>query len=257
MINFNPSQTLVITDFDGTLIKKEVDGKKVPSLISLLIDEKYLGKAGVQQAHDLFQHYLPIELDPSIDPIKKQQLMQEWWEKSYVVMIKAGVTKQMIKEICSSKYVQLRDGVREFLSLMAKSGIKVIIFSSSSAGGYSIKYLLQLHQFLTDNVSIVSNQLEFNQQGLMTGYKKPIIHISNKTAHTLYQNQVLDQNKLYKQCLLIGDSPDDALMANGLNCQEVFKVVFADDCEHYQQLFDHVLPVEGGFGEIIELFQAK
>jgi hypothetical protein len=111
----------VIADFDGTLIKKVVDGKKVPSLISLLVDEKYLGVAGTAQTKELVAKYMPLEHDPSLAPEEKAQCMQEWWEASYRIMKEQKVSEAMIQEICNSRFVQLRDGVPEFFDFFGQS----------------------------------------------------------------------------------------------------------------------------------------
>lgn len=58
----------VISDFDGTLTRANFEGKKVPSIISVLRDGSYLTPDYAQKAHELYNIYRPIEKDHSIDP---------------------------------------------------------------------------------------------------------------------------------------------------------------------------------------------
>lgn len=71
----------VLADFDQTLTKALVDGEKSPSLISILRDGNYLTADYAAKAHELFNQYHPIEIDPNISLEEKKLKMQEWWTK--------------------------------------------------------------------------------------------------------------------------------------------------------------------------------
>lgn len=248
------SNLTVITDFDGTLTKKVVAGKPMPSLLSLLVSEKYLSKQGVEKSQDLFSHYYPIELDPSIDPIKKQQLMQEWWEKSIGVLLEEKVTLTMIHEITHSPLVQFRDGAVEFLELLAKRRTPLIIYSASGIGTDAITYLLKQQQLLTSNISIISNDLDFDRHGVVKAAQQPLIHIANKVGSTLIEKGAIAPHPSRRHCLLIGDSLDDRKMSTGIDFESVYAVAFGNhQPENFKPLFDLVLPIDGGYEPIISL----
>ncbi len=58
----------VLADFDRTLTKAIIKGKKMPSIISILRDNNYLTAEYAREARKLFAKYHPIEIDPA-DPI--------------------------------------------------------------------------------------------------------------------------------------------------------------------------------------------
>ncbi len=248
------SNLTVIADFDGTLTKKVVDGKPQPSLLSLLINEKYLSKQGVEKSQALFEHYYPIELNPAIPAAEKIQLMQEWWEKSIGVLLEEKVTLAMIHEITHSPLVQFRDGAIEFLKLLAERRTPLIIYSASGIGTDAITYLLEQHQLLTTNVSIISNDLDFDKKGVVTAAKLPLIHIANKVGSTLIKKGAMAPYPSRRHCLLIGDSLDDRKMSEGIDFESVYAVAFGNhQPENFKPLFDLVLPIDGGYQEISRL----
>ena len=61
-----PDRLHVLADFDRTLTMAHVDGKSIPSMISILRDGNYLTPDYAAQAHALYNHYAPIESDPNV-----------------------------------------------------------------------------------------------------------------------------------------------------------------------------------------------
>lgn len=250
------SNLTVIADFDGTITKKVVNGKPQPSLLSLLISEKYLSKQGVEKSQALFDHYYPIELNPTIPPTEKEQLMLEWWEKSIAVLLEEKVTLEMIQEITHSPLVQFRDQLVEFLNLLAERRTPLIIYSASGIGTDAITHLLEHQQLLTSNISIISNDLDFNKQGEVISAKKLLIHIANKIGTTLIKKGAIAPYPSRRDCLLIGDSLDDRKMSDGIDFETVYAVAFGNhQPENFQPLFDLVLPIDGGYQPILQLLK--
>ena len=66
----------VLADFDRTLTTAFVEGKSVPSLISILRDENYLTPDYPQKAKELYAKYHPIEIDPKLSLKEKKKAMQ-------------------------------------------------------------------------------------------------------------------------------------------------------------------------------------
>lgn len=247
-------KTIVVADFDGTFTKKEINGRKSSALMTILRDEKHLTKEGQKANDDLFNHYYPIETDPYIDEKTKMVLMQEWWEKSFLVMKKAGVTKEILLEVCRSPLLQWRDQLLDFLKLLHKKNIPLIIFSAGGFGKLAIQYLLEKENVLTDNIKILSNKVTFDENGCLLETVQPIIHIANKTGDLLIKNNLLDATPKQSQCLLIGDGLDDAKMVRGINFDFTYKVAFSsENLKHFQENFDLVLPVDGSYEQIINL----
>ena len=70
----------VISDFDRTLTYGTFNGKKTPSIISLLRDGNHLTQDYAAKAHQLFDHYHAIEWDTSLSFSYRKSQMQEWWK---------------------------------------------------------------------------------------------------------------------------------------------------------------------------------
>lgn len=56
----------VLADFDRTLTKNFVNGREIPSVISILRNGNYLTEDYAQKAHALFNKYHPIEINNKI-----------------------------------------------------------------------------------------------------------------------------------------------------------------------------------------------
>lgn len=251
----DPQQTTVIADFDGTCTLKVVNGQKTPSLMAILASPAYLPPAAVKEAQNLFSHYYPIEIDPTVDPIKKNQLMEEWWQKSTDVLIRYAVTLQMIKEVTRSPLVQLRPKFADFLHYLARQHIPLIIYSSSGIGFDAITFLLTDRGLMTPNITVFSNDTQFDDAGIITGIKAPIIHIANKTGENLVKNNLIVANPDRSTCLLLGDTLDDLRMSEGINFSQVYSVAFAEaDHGYFEQRFSQVLPLDGGYEPVLKLF---
>jgi 5'-nucleotidase len=248
------TNTIVIADFDGTFTKKEVLGKKTSALMTILMDEKYLGKNGLEASHQLFNHYYPIELDPHIGEEEKIDLMEEWWEKSFAVMRDCRVSREMLLEVCNSPLLQWRDQLLDFIKIINAKKIPLIIFSAGGFGKLAIDYLLLREGVASDNIKVFSNEIIFDEQGYFMDTVKPTIHIANKTGNLLVKNNLIDLKPIRSHCLLIGDSLDDAKMSIGIDFNSTYKVAFSSsNQEHFAKKFDLILPVEGSFGPIIDL----
>lgn len=139
---FDPQKTLIITDFDGTLSKRYVDGTSVSSTMSILRDGHYLSEESTLKAQEISSHYYPMELDPHLDFQHKCQMMDEWWQKSYEIMAEGGLNKNIILEVARNKKLQLRNKVESFFQFTADKNIPVIIYSASGIGGNVIPVVL-------------------------------------------------------------------------------------------------------------------
>lgn len=252
----DPNSTIIIADFDGTFTKKEVMGKKTSALMTILMDEKYMGKDGLEASNKLFNHYYPIELDPHIGEEEKINLMQEWWEKSFDVMRDCKVSRKMLLEVCDSPLLQWRDQLLDFVKIINAKKIPLIVFSAGGFGKLAIEYLLEKEGLFNDTIKVFSNEIIFDDDGYFVDMVKPIIHIANKTGHMLVRNNLIDPKPSRSHCLLIGDSLDDAKMSIGIDFDSTYKVAFSShNQEHFAEKFDLVLPVEGAFGPVIDLIE--
>lgn len=219
----------VLADFDRTLTKAFVNGKKIPSIISVLRDEDYLSPEYSKKAKVLANKYHPIEINPSIPIEEKKKAMHEWWTQHFDLLIKSGLNKKHLERVIEEGKVQFREGTLEFLDFLHEKEIPLVIMSSAGLGGDSISMYLEKHKKLYDNVHIVSNSYEWDSDGNAVGVKKPIIHSMNKNETAIQNYPVFDLIKDRKNVLLLGDNIGDIGMITGFDYNNLIKVGFLNE----------------------------
>ncbi|MFZ3073536.1 MAG: hypothetical protein WA093_00165 [Minisyncoccales bacterium] len=234
-------------DFDGTVTKAVVDGKVVPSLISVLRDEDFLGADYSQKAHALYDKYRPIEIDPNISNEDKKMAMREWWKAHFDLLIEKGFSKRHIERALGSARIQLRGGFKEFAAMLAKNNVPLVVMSCSGMGADMIKMVLDKNDILFDNIHIVTNQYEWNDQGLAVVVKEPIIHVLNKDEESIKRiPHVYEAIKNRPNALLLTDSVADITMASGAKIDSLLSFGFLNididkQIEFFKKTFDAVL----------------
>ena len=125
------SKLMIIADFDGTLTQAYAHGHKTPSLTHLLTSTDCLSHHLSEQLHFLYQHYRPLEYDPTLDFWHKTLLMEERWTKVKHLMIQEKLHKQHIEIITHADYMLLRPGVPDMFTFAQIHHIPIIIISAS------------------------------------------------------------------------------------------------------------------------------
>jgi len=241
-----PDKFHVVTDFDRTLTKAFVNGKKTPSVISVLREENYLSEEYSEKAKALAEHYHPIEMDFGISLDEKKKYMKEWWEKHFELLIKSGLNKKNLERVVDEGKVEFREGALEFFDLLHEKKIPLIILSSSGIGDLIPMYL-EKYGKLYDNIHIITNLYKWDEEGNAIGIKKPIIHVFNKDeASVTHLPKIHDRIKGRKNVLLLGDSLGDLGMVKGFDYDNLLKIGFLNDkveesLEKYKENFDVVI----------------
>ena len=233
----------VLADFDRTLTTAFVDGKSIPSLISILRDGNYLTADYAPKAHELFNKYHPIEIDSKIPFEEKLKSMQNWWQEHFDLLIKCGLNKKDVEKAVESGKVKFREGFDKFTKTLEENNVPLVIMSSSGLGKDAISMYLEKANALYDNVFIISNNFEWDENGNMIGVKKPIIVTLNKSEILVKDFPVFEKIKERKNVLLMGDSIEDIEMVDGFECDNLIKIGFLNDkveenLEDYNRNFD-------------------
>jgi len=242
----------VLTDFDRTVTKAFVDGKKVQSIISIIRDGSYISKDYAKKAHELFEKYHPIEIDSDMPLDEKKKFMDKWWREHFKLLIEYGLTKSDIERAVKSPLIQLRHGSEKFLYELNKNEIPLVVLSSS--GGEPISMILRNNMVDYPNIEIVSNTYEWDRNGRAVGIKEPVIHVFNKDEVSLKGLPIYKELLERPYILLLGDSLGDLGMVEGFPYKEVIKVGFLDngfgDLSKYKEVYDIVIAGEGDFSEV-------
>lgn len=251
----------VVSDFDRTLTKAFVGGKKTPSIISELRDRDYISKDYAKRAHALFDKYHPIEMDSSVPINDKKKAMYEWWKIHFDLLIESGLNKKHIERIVSEGKIQFREKASDFFGLLKNKDIPLVIISSAGLGKESIDLFLRKEKIDYSNIYVVSNEYEWNEKGNAISVKQPIIHVMNKDE-TIVKTfpEIYSQIKNRRNVLLMGDSLGDTGMVDGFDYKNLIKVGFLNEnvdehLEAYKENFDVVIIGDGSMDYINKLLK--
>jgi cytosolic 5'-nucleotidase 3 len=241
----------VLADFDRTLTKVLVNGKKIQSIQAILRDGSYLTPDYAAKAHALFEKYHPIEIDPGIPYAEKKEKMKEWWQAHNQLMIESGLNKNDILRVARDPIIQMRSGAKEFLQTLAQQNIPVVIMSSAGLGILSISSILERDMCFFDNIQIISNEFEFDNNGLAIKVKEPIIHVLNKDETVIKDfPDIFERVKAKKNVILLGDNIEDIDMVIGFEYDNLLKIGFLNEnikenLDKYKENFDLIILNDG------------
>lgn len=243
----------VIVDFDNTLTyAHRKDGKRIPSLISILRDGDYISKDYAEKAHELYNKYHPRENEPEIS--------LKWWAEHFDLLIKSGLKKKHLEEIASAGIIRLREGIPEMMDYLHEKNIPLVILSSSGVGD-ALKMFLEKENLLYENVYLITNYFEWDKDGNAIEVKKPIIHKTNKDETAIREMPKLyEKIKERKNIILLGDSKDDLKMSAGSNSDDILSIGFLNEkvdekLEGYKSDFNVVITNDSDANYVKDLIE--
>lgn len=243
----------VVLDFDRTITYgAKMDGQ-TPSVISFLRLSNMLGEDYYKAANANFAKYHPMEVDSTMDKEEQIKQMQIWWEAHLQMVVDFGLTLQQIKEIANTTQLVLRPGMLELFKFCQEKDVPIIIFSANVLGHESIKFFLERFGIYSASVTIVTNELIFDENGKSTGFKKPAVHSKNKDESMILHGLQRPNT------ILIGDGISDAEMVKDEPNEVVFRFGIVDEnnqikVAQYAQVFDVVVTPNGSF-DILKLVE--
>lgn len=241
------SKLHILADFDRTLTKNFVNGKEIPSVISILRDGNYLTSDYADKAHALFNKYHPIEINPKLSLKEKKRAMHDWWMNHFKLLIKCKLNKRDVENVTKSEYIKLRQGTLEFFDLLHEHKIPLVIMSSAGLGYESISMVLKRENRLYNNIYIISNSFKWDKKGYLIGVKEPIIHSMNKDETVVKDfPEIYKVIKSRKNVLLLGDTLEDIEMIKGFEYNNLIKVSFLnknieENLKYFKKNYDIVI----------------
>lgn len=255
-------QVQVVADFDGTLTKEYFEGKPTPSLISVLRDQPgYLSPEYQAAAHQLATQYKPFERDPNLTLATRKEKMTEWWTKHKQLLINSGIKLEHLQQLAKSEFIQWRPGAVDFLELMKKLNIPVVILSASGIGEV-IPIYCQAQNVDSSNIHYLVNKFIWDKEGRAVGFHQPVIHSLNKDETSVQSYaEVAAAIKGRINMLLLGNSIGDLGMSQGFDFKNKLTIGFLDEEERdrlpeFEKAFDHVI-VGSGYSSINQAILAK
>ncbi len=237
----------ILSDFDRTLTYHFVDGKKRPSIVSVLRSEWYLWEEYSKKAYQLFDTYHQIEIDPNISIKMKKEKMLEWWTKHLELKVESKLHKDDISKVSNSWIIRLRNGVKELFWILDEKNIPLVIITANGLWVDSISSYLDYEKCNYKNIHIVWNQFEFWEDWFATGFKNAIVHVFNKdeTALELFP-EIHKKIENRKNVILLWDSLWDVGMIEWFEYKNLLKIGFLNDkqdelLENYLENYDLVI----------------
>ncbi|KOX75971.1 Cytosolic 5'-nucleotidase 3, partial [Melipona quadrifasciata] len=176
----------IVTDFDLTLTKQHVNGKKVLSSFGIFSKCKQLPETYAKESSRLYQKYRPIEIDPNLSVEIKTEAMTEWMIAAEEILKGIPFNPNEIPEISNMYEMYLRDGTKELLKKLHLAKVPVLVFSAGL--GDIVEAILKSQGILFDNVKIISNFLKY-EDGKLAGFQNErLIHVFNKNEHAIEQD---------------------------------------------------------------------
>ncbi|KAM5274415.1 7-methylguanosine phosphate-specific 5'-nucleotidase [Ctenodactylus gundi] len=235
----------VISDFDMTLSRFAYNGKRCPSSYNILDNSKIISEECRKELTALFHHYYPIEIDPHRPIQEKLPHMVEWWTKAHDLLCQQRIHKLQIAQVVGESEAMLRDGHKTFFDTLHQNNIPLFILSAGI--GDVLEEIIRQMNLFYPNIHIVSNYMDFNEDGFLQGFKGQLIHTYNKNSSACENSSYFQQLQGKANILLLGDSMGDLTMADGVpEVQNILKIGFLNDKveeqrERYMDSYDIVL----------------
>ncbi|XP_078544364.1 cytosolic 5'-nucleotidase 3A isoform X2 [Lissotriton helveticus] len=245
LIKGGASKLQVITDFDMTLSRFSHGGKRCPTCHNIIDNCKFVTEECRKKLYKLRDTYYAIEIDPSLTIAEKYPYIVEWYVKSHTLLIEQRLRKDKVAEMVRESDVMLKEGYDLFFDKLNEHNIPVFIFSAGI--GDILEEVIRQSGVYHPNVKVVSNFMDFDDNGVIKGFKGELIHVYNKHDGALKNTEYFKQLKENSNIILLGDSLGDLTMADGVpNVESILKIGYLNDkvdelLEKYMDSYDIVL----------------
>ncbi|XP_054565751.1 7-methylguanosine phosphate-specific 5'-nucleotidase isoform X3 [Eptesicus fuscus] len=235
----------VISDFDRTLSRFAYNGKPCPSSYNILDDSKIISEECREKLKALLHQYYPIEIDPHRTAKEKSPHMVEWWTKAHDLLCQQKIQKSQIAQVVRESNAMLREGYKAFFNTLYQNNIPLFIFSAGI--GDILEEIIRQMKVFHPNIHIVSNYMDFDEDGFLQGFKGQLIHTYNKNSSVCRNSSYFQQLQGKTNVLLLGDTMGDLTMADGVQgVENILKIGFLNDKveeqrERYMASYDVVL----------------
>ncbi|KFQ31095.1 7-methylguanosine phosphate-specific 5'-nucleotidase, partial [Mesitornis unicolor] len=211
-----------------TLRKFGCNGRRCPTSYNILDNSHVISEGGKKKLKELLHHYYPIEIDPNRSLEEKRPLMVEWWTRAHELLVQQKIQQGDIAQIVRESDVMLRDGFKELFERLHKHHVPLFIFSAGI--GDVLEEIIRQANVSYPNVNVVSNYMDFGDDGVLRRFKAPLIHTYNKNNSVLAGTEYFQQLSTRTSVILLGDSMGDLTMADGVpSVENILKIGFLND----------------------------
>ncbi|XP_035866321.1 cytosolic 5'-nucleotidase 3A isoform X1 [Phyllostomus discolor] len=238
LIKGGANKLQIITDFDMTLSRFSYKGKRCPTCHNVIDNCKLVSDECRKKLLQLKEKYYAIEVDPVLTVEQKYPYMVEWYTISHGLLVEQALPKAKLQEVVAESNVMLKEGYENFFSKLQQHNIPVFIFSAGI--GDVLEEIMRQAGVYYSNVKVVSNFMDFDDNGVLKGFKGDLIHVFNKHDGALKNSKYFSQLKDNSNIILLGDSQGDLRMADGVaNVEHILKIGYLND-----RVLEKAVPLE-------------
>ncbi|KAJ3113938.1 5'-nucleotidase, cytosolic III-like [Phlyctochytrium bullatum] len=233
-----------------TMTKYWVDGVRGPSSHAVLTRSPSISEAFKARSQVLYEKYYPIEVSHTVTREEKFKAMDEWWRYAHELIVDLKLSRSDLARMVVETPVTFRAGLTEVIDACERADAPFLVFS---AGLYDVIHeILERANLKRKNVHIVSNRMQFDENGVCVAFYEPMIHVLNKNEAKVegspYAETLVDR----KNVILMGDSLGDLQMADGLETDTLLTIGFLNHDEErlapeYLAAFDLVVTGDQSF----------
>ncbi|KAK6729909.1 hypothetical protein RB195_006765 [Necator americanus] len=249
MIGDGKQKLMIISDFDYTLSRFEDPGGGRCWTTHGVFDNctKQYDPELANKFEHLKEKYFPIEFDPKLSLEQKIPYMEEWWKASHGHIVSAKFDKSTIESFVRNSKIVLRDQAEAMMQRLDQLGIPLVVFSAGIGNIIEI-FLQQKLGHMPPNVHIISNMMNFNENGIVVSFSQPLIHTFCKNSSVIRKEaEFFHEFRGRNNVILLGDSMGDIHMDVGVEKNgATLKIGFLNSdvdnlLEHYLDVYDVVL----------------
>ncbi|CAM9331641.1 unnamed protein product [Hapterophycus canaliculatus] len=172
----------IISDFDFTMTKFWVGGKRGDSCHAVIDQSGLLADSFHERTSELRDHYYPLEVAPGLSHETRVEMMVEWVTKAHEAMLAAGITKDILSAAVAKANLEFRPGHGDLLRWVDKQGVPILMFSAGITDVLEEAFRQHSDEPLPSKSHVISNKMAFDEDGNMTGYVGECLHVFNKNA---------------------------------------------------------------------------
>eukprot|EP00854_Cymbomonas_tetramitiformis_P007218 gene7218-8600_t len=249
----------VIADFDRTITKSFVNGKRGASCHGVMESLQSLSDEYREATEALFNKYFPIETSPNLTKEEKIPIMTEWYGQAHALLLKEGITEEHISSAVRTANLELREGWPQLMQTLQSHQVPLLVFSAGIANVIH-EVFAQKFGNVSSTTHIISNWLSFSDTGCVEGISEPLIHMFNKDSRHTKGTDYHKSVEARCNVILLGDGLGDITMAEGISHNEVLKVGFLNDSvdkllPKYTDVFDVIIVNDGSMEFVNDLIR--
>jgi HAD superfamily hydrolase (TIGR01544 family) len=257
-----PNSLHIIMDFDRTMTMYwDNPARDKRGLSTHGILEKGRSDIMKAKADALNLYYYPLETSSHLTTQQKIPFMVEWYRAINELLVESNLSRADISTAVARSCVQLRPGVIDTIMWCNRFRVPLVIMSAGI--GDVLAEVLE-HKWgspLPDILHIVSNGMLFDENGRLEGFTEPLIHMFNKSSSVIPPGALANELHARRNCIVVGDSPGDSTMGDGIAHSSVLKVGLVNDNINnlipiYRNLFDVLLLDDCGLDMLKDLLHS-